>query len=439
MLPNYQFVMRLFLFLVGMLISNHIYSAATVLVEVIHTENTKVELRDAALHDYLVYDPIFNFPEKTTFGLEDGSFTLLEVDINDESYLLYVKGSFITIDLKLAKIKSDAFFLFKRKKDFFNTDVNGKWLLHLFEIEKFYKGILSEVDSLIQVDNAYGAKENGVFYWDKKSAKKLLSYLKDKNYEDQDFQLRFNSPSYIDFSHLLYQLSYQYSAKEIHLSMSIEDQFSKIMSESIPVMADGIVLHHFFRPSSPLVVMESAVAIPDLRKLASRVQFTAHNAVKLKLKRHDLNKDIKAEWLFGFDVDESLNSFFAKQDVRKPSVIMFWTTFGSAMDYEYHHMRELYQQFSDRYNFIYICVNAYEQEQKAKAIIRREKLSGHHLFPKSADAFWKSDWKDKRINSLPFYIIIDAEENLVSAYEIPMDFSPLLSSSMKFHLKSKEL
>jgi hypothetical protein len=83
-------------------------------------------------------------------------------------------------------------------------------------------------------------------------------------------------------------------------------------------------------------------------------------------------------------------------------------------------------------------VNAFEQEQKAKAIIRREGLSGNHLFPKSADAFWKSEWKDKRISTLPFYVITDANEEVVLAVETPLDFNERIQAQMKLIKKNKK-
>jgi hypothetical protein len=401
-------------------------SAATVLVEVIHQEQVEVTLKDAALADYLVYDPIFDFPDKTTFGLDDGSFTLLELTVDKEIYYLYVKGSFVTIDLVSAKIKSDAFFLFKKKKDFFQSNVNGKWLLHLFEIEAFYKQQVVTIDSLIASDNSYGHKLGNIRYWDKKSAKKLMAYL-DNNYAlDQDFKLKYNSPSYIAFAKILYQIMYQFSNKDIRNSLTIDQQIDRIKSDIFLPMQDAVLLYHFFRPSVPLVVMEGAYNTNAIKQADARVYYTAKEAFSRKANREKSTDKPTINWLFGFDVDEALNAFFEKQDINKPSVVIFWTTFGSAMDYEYYHLNKLYQQFGMNLNFIYVCVNAFEQEQKAKAIVSREQLYGNHLFPKSADAFWKSEWKNRKINSLPFYVLVDTDQQLIDATEIPLDYAPLL-------------
>ena len=430
--------MRHLFLLLCLAVSNELFSAATVLVEVEHQENVKISLKDAALGDYLTYQPIFDFPEKTTFGLDDGSFTLLEVVVDGEPYLLYVKGSYITIDLKNSKIKSDAFFLFNRKKDFFETNVNGKWLLHLFEIEKYYKNQLTTIDSLIQVDNAYGYQENDVKYWDKRSAKKLLNYI-DKHYSNgQDFKLKYNSPSFIKFSELLYSLAFQYSEKDISRTLSIEEQYELIKNTMPEGMVQAVQLYHFFRPSAPLVVMESANTVDDFKVLDNRVKFAAQKSIELKKANMLPSESPEINWVVGFDVDESLNAFFSKRDYKKPAIIVFWTTFGGAMDYEYYHLKQLQSTFGDYFDFIYVCVNAFEQEQKAKAIIRREGLSGNHLFPKSADAFWKSEWKDKKISTLPFYVITDANEEVVLAVETPLDYNDRIQAQMKLIKKNKK-
>jgi hypothetical protein len=420
--------MRVLFFSLLLFVSNQLMSAATVLVEVVHQEQVEVTLKDAALGDYLIYDPIFNFPDKTTFGLDDGSFTLLELTIDKEVYYLYVKGSFITIDLVSAKIKSDAFFLFKKKKDFFQSNVNGKWLLHLFQIEDFYKHQIVTIDSLIASDNSFGHKLGDVRYWDKKSAKKLMAYL-DKNYAlDQDFKLKYNSPSYIAFAKILYQIMYQFGNRDIQNSLTIEQQIERIKSDIFPPMQEAILLYHFFRPSVPLVVMESAYNTDAIKQVDARVYYTAKEAFNRKANRKTAKEVPSINWLFGFDVDVVLNAFFAKQEIKKPSVVVFWTTFGSAMEYEYYHLNKLYQQYGTHLNFIYVCVNAFEQEQKAKAIVSREQLNGHHLFPKNADAYWKSEWKDRKISSLPFYVLVDTEQQLVDAIGIPLDHAALLNS-----------
>jgi len=429
--------MRFLFLLLCLAVSNHLFSAATVLVEVEHQENVKVKLKDAALGGYLTYQPIFDFPEKTTFGLDDGSFTLLEIIVDDEPYLLYVQGSYININLKSAKIKSDAYFLFKRKKDFFETNVNGKWLLHLFEIEKYYKNHLTSIDSLIQVDNAYGYQENGVKYWDKRSAKKLLNYI-DKHYDnEQDFKLKYNSPSFIKFSEILYSLAFQYSEKDISRTLSIEEQYDLIENTMPKGLGQSVTLYHFFRPSAPLVVMESASTVDQFKRLDSRIKFAAQKSIELKKANILPSTASEINWVVGFDVDESLNAFFAKRDYKKPALIIFWTTFGGAMDYEYHHLKQLQSTFGDYFDFVYVCVNAFEQEQKAKAIIKREGLNGNHLFPKSADAFWKSEWKDKKISTLPFYVLTDANEEVVLAVETPLDFNKRISAQMNKIKKSK--
>lgn len=426
--------MRLIFFAILIFISNQLMSAATVLVEVIHQKNVKVRLRDAALTDYLVYDPIFDFPDKTTFGLDDGSFTLLEVTVSRDIYYLYLKGSFITIDLIDSKIKSDAFFLFKKKKDFFNTNVNGKWLLHLFDIELFYHQYIHSIDSLLNVDNSYGQIKNGERFWDKRSAKKLLNFLDKKYTTEQDFQLKYHSPSYIEYTSILYQLAYQFNGKELLNTLSIEKQFEEVQSKIAPSLKDAVLLHHFFRPSVPFSIMEGAFAAQYMGQLDQRIYSTAKAVLSRSKNKKDLNSKPEVDWIFGLDVDEALSSFFQKQELKKPSIVIFWTTFGSAMDYEYYHLRELYAQYGSRFNFIFVCVNAFEQEQKAKAIVLREKLNGHHLFTKNADAFWKSEWKNKRINTLPFYMIIDDREAILETIDIPLDYASLLKASIESYL-----
>jgi 6-pyruvoyl-tetrahydropterin synthase len=267
-----------------------------------------------------------------------------------------------------------------------------------------------------------------VRYWDKKSAKKLMAYL-DKNYAlDQDFKLKYNSPSYIAFAKILYQIMYQFGNKDIQNSLTIEQQIERIKSDIFPPMQEAILLYHFFRPSVPLVVMESAYNTDAIKQVDARVYYTAKEAFNRKANRKTAKEVPSINWLFGFDVDVVLNAFFAKQEIKKPSVVVFWTTFGSAMEYEYYHLNKLYQQYGTHLNFIYVCVNAFEQEQKAKAIVSREQLNGHHLFPKNADAYWKSEWKDRKISSLPFYVLVDTEQQLVDAIGIPLDHAALLNS-----------
>lgn len=422
--------MRFFIFLLWLTASTHIY-AATVLIEIQHKENVEIEIYDAALGQYIQYKSTFDFPDKTTFGLDDGRFTLLEMIIDGQPYLLYVKGSYITIDLIKSKVKSDAYFLFKRKKDFFNTDVNGKWLLHLFEIEKFYKGLLDKMDSLIKVDNSYGMSENGVHFWDEASAKKMLSYLKASHTNEQNFKLKYNCPSFIKYAETCYALAYQYSGYDIDRTADLTGQYDLIVNDMPEGTAEAVILHHFFRPATPLSTMQSAANFDVFNTLNSRVKYAAKRAIDLKKSKITIDPVSKINWFEASSIDESLNTFFDQRIYNKPTLIVFWTTFGGLMNREYTYLRELNDIYGDYFDFVYVCVNAYGQERKAKAIIAREGLNGNHLFPQTADAYWKSEWKGEKISALPFYIITNVDHEVLVAVNTPLDFNDRVLAQIK--------
>lgn len=423
--------MRFYYLLLPLLFSISQTFGATILIEVLHDEDVKIQVTDAALSNYVAYEPVFEFPEKTTFGLEERNFTLLQLSVDNEIYFLYVKGSYITIDFKNAKVRSDAFFLFKKRKDFFKKDVNGKWLLHLFQIEAFYARQLNRVDSLVKNDKSYGFTDNNTLYWNKKTAKKLLNNLNSHYTNEQDFKLKYSSPSYLKFAELIYNLSFKYSEKDINPSSSVEAQYQTIYKNALPGMAQAMVLHHFFRPSTPLVLMESANNAAVFDTLDAQIKYAAAKSIENRKANLLPSEILNASYKTAYDVDASLRNFFNERSRSRPTVIIFWTTFTYAMDFEFYQMRQLHNRYGDYFDFVYVCLNAFEEEQKARAIIKRERLHGTHLFPKTKDAYWKSSYKGNEISALPFYVITDVNNDVILAVDKPLDYDRRIAERMR--------
>ncbi len=146
----------------------------------------------------------------------------------------------------------------------------------------------------------------------------------------------------------------------------------------------------------------------------------------------------KIDFIFGIDIDGAMSGYFARDSSERKNVMVFWSTWDRNMATEFNLLADLKEDFEEQYNFIHICIDAYETPEKTKSYIYQNRVGGFHLLPEQSNAFRKSSFKrDLKIRDFPFYVITDNDGKVMETESIPLEISNRLESKLKYFSTKK--
>ncbi len=152
----------------------------------------------------------------------------------------------------------------------------------------------------------------------------------------------------------------------------------------------------------------------------------------------DLSNKQKIDFLFGIDIDGAMEGYFARDSSEKKQVLIFWSTWDTNMASEFNLLLDLKESFKEHYNFIHICIDAYETPEKTKAFIYQNRVGGFHLLPEQSSAFRKSNFrKNEKIRDFPFYLLTDNYGNIIETEPVPLEISSRLENKLKYFSTKK--
>ncbi|WKK85913.2 thioredoxin-like domain-containing protein [Marivirga arenosa] len=407
-------------------------------VSFLHKSSHKVKLSDAAYPTALIIKAQFEYPESTVFNInEDKIYHFYTLNYRNQDYFLWIENLSHDIEIDLERISKQSGYLLLLKQEWYKKDFSDQSteLNRIHTLDVYYK---FAVDSLLKLannnddyrtDNSYGT-----IVWDKNSAKKLFNYAIE-NFDStiEDEYIHF-VPSYIEYWHLLYKLYYQYfhttSFKGLdnpRVKAQIEKDFSLPESKLL-------TFHHFFNSTLTESDLKANLRLYESKLSPREIEIAESLIQKKAIQNTILNSEI--DFIFGLDIDDALKAYLLRDGNEKKSLLIFWSTWDRGMNSEFSLLNEIKDEFDQTYNFIHLCIDAYEQPEKTKSFVYQNNISGHHLFPQEEKAFRNSIYrKSLKIREFPFYSIVDQNGEILESESIPLSVSNRLGNKLKYYSK----
>ncbi|WP_375579207.1 hypothetical protein ABWH96_19740 [Marivirga tractuosa] len=430
-----------FRFFFGLLISFlFTYNGLAGTIEFVHDENSKVELKDSAYPNVLFFTPTFEYPRKTVFELSENDINFYLLDFNSKEYYLWIEdlSSGIEIDLSNANINTSNIVLISKKDWLAGTlSTKNSKFKKLHEIDLFYADALDSLHKLAQNDVKYRADNSyNTLVWDSRSAKQLFNFAMEQYDKEIDENWIHYVPAYTQYWKFIYKLYYQYFNANSLKSLSIKETKSKIEADFNYPQSEILVLHHFFRPGLALSELKENLQVL-MEGLSFREKEIAEASIQMQAV-NDLKTIQNIDFLFGIDIDGALESYFARDSSFSKNVLVFWSFWDKEMISEFNLLNKIKHKFEGDYNFINICIDAYESPEKVKSFIYQNKVGGFHLLPEQSNAFRKSNYrKNQKIRDFPFYILTDHEGTVIETESVSISVSNRLEHKLK-HFKTKK-
>lgn len=406
----------------------------------LHDENMDVKIQDVLYPRILDYAPSYQYPTSTVFHLAQSDFNFYLLSFNSQQYYLWIEDSFLNLEIDLsnpANISSNAILI--SKSDWYSGKLvlNNATLEKLQEINLYYANALDGLNSLAQTDNQFRAEEDyDTIVWDSRSAKRLYNLAVEKFSYQFDEEWIYYSPAYNQYWQFLYTLYYQYYHTNSFKGQTKSEIKSTIETDFNYPESKVLVFHHFFREGLTLNELKENYEL--LKAEFSSRENTLAKAFIQRQAVKNLSRAKEVDFLFGIDIDGAMEGYFARDSSEKKHVLVFWSTWDPNMATEFNLLADLKKKFNERYNFIHICIDAYETPDKTKSFIYQNRIGGFHLLPEQSSAFRKSNFrKDQKIRDFPFYVLTDNSGKVIETESVPLEISSRLESKLK-HFSTKK-
>lgn len=404
-------------------------------IKFLHDKNIEVQLRDAVHPKILDYSPTFKYPTSTIYHLAESDIHFYSLKFNSTEYYLWIEDSFITIEIDLSdtEISTDDFLLIS-KSNWLSGKMDSKnpKLKKLNEIDFYYANALDSLHNLALTDDQYRSEQSfNTIVWDSRSAKRLYNFAVETFSEEFDEKWVHYIPEYTKYWTLMYKLYYQYYHTNSFKGLNIKEIKSKIEADFNYPQSKFLVFHHFFKLGLSLNEINKNFEMLE-GDLSQREKNMAEALVQ-KQAIKDLSNTQKIDFLFGIDIDGAMEGYFARDSSEKKHVLVFWSTWDNNMETEFNLLTDLKEDFKKEYNFVHICIDAYETPEKTKSFIYQNRVAGFHLLPEQSNAFRKSNFrKGLKIRDFPFYVLTDNQGEVIGTESIPLEISNRLENKLKY-------
>jgi len=406
----------------------------------IHEKNTKVKLADAAYSSSLSYSPKFEYNNSTVFELPELDVHFYLVSVNSKDYYLWLNDWSHNREIDLSNpLVNTSNTLFISKNNWLNNNWN---LVHpdlgkLQEVERHFSNALDSINSLIETEDQYRKESSyNSIVWDSRSAKRLYNFAIDQFSDPIDSKMLPYSPSYVQFWELMYKLYYQYFHTNAFKGLSKKEIKSRIEMDFGSPESKTLWVYHFFRNGATLSELKENFHL--FHDGLSRREKVIVEAVIQAQAIKDLSKNQKIVFLFGIDIDGAMEHYFARDSSEKKNLLVFWSVWNRDISTEFNKLSELKSSYGLSYNFIHICIDAYEAPEKARSFIYQNRVGGFHLLPEQSNAFRKSNYKKElQIRDFPFYILTDTKGEVIEKEVVPLELSSRLEMKLKFFSTKK--
>ncbi len=425
---------------VFLLFSSSIIDTHAKTITFFHDEDIEVKFQDAVHPQILDYAPKFVYPTSTIFQLAESRVHFYTVSFSEKEYYLWIEDSSTNIEIDLSNPKVNSLNVkLISKSEWYSAkvDLNNSALEELNEIDLYYANALDSLNRLTQTDDQFrAAKDYNSIVWNSRSARNLYNLAVEKFSHQVDENWINFIPAYTQYWQLMYKLYYQnYRVNSFkglikkEIKSTIETHFNNPESQLL-------VFEHFFREGLTVTELKENYEFLrsdlDLKQKDLAEAFIQRQAVK------DVSRTQKIDFLFGIDIDGSMEGYFARDSSEKKHLLVFWSTWDRNMATEFNLLADLKKNFKERYNFIHICIDAYETPDKTKSFIYQNRVGGFHLLPEQSSAFRKSNFKkDQKIRDFPFYVLTDNSGKVIETESVPLEISNRLESKLK-HFSTKK-
>ncbi|WMN11939.1 thioredoxin-like domain-containing protein [Marivirga salinae] len=425
---------------VFLLILSSIINIHAKTITFLHDEDIEVKFQDAVHPQILDYAPQFIYPTSTIFQLAESKFHFYRLSFSEKEYYLWMEdlSTDIEINLSSPEINSSNVKMIS-KSDWYSAkvDLNNSALEELNEIDLYYANALDSLKRLAQTDDQFRAEKNyNTIVWNSRSAKNLYNLAIEKfSYQFDEKWINF-IPAYTQYWQLMYKLYYQNYHVNSFKGLNKKEIKSTIDTDFNNPESNLLVFEHFFREG--LTVSELKENYEFLKSDLDLKQQNLAEALIQSQAVKEVSRIQKIDFLFGIDIDGSMESYFARDSSEKKHVLVFWSTWDSRMTTEFNLLADLKNKFKEQYNFIHICIDAYEIPDKTKSFIYQNRVGGFHLLPEQSNAFRKSNFrKDQKIRDFPFYVLTDNSGKVIETESVPLEISNRLESKLK-HFSTKK-
>ncbi|MGJ3235335.1 thioredoxin-like domain-containing protein [Marivirga sp.] len=399
-----------------------------------HGENVKVKLQDAVYPQLLSFSPEFAYSNSTRYHLSESDFHFYLLTLNNSKYYLWIKDTNTDFEIEVSNPEMEEDNIVIVSIDQWQSgelNTPNSDLEKINAIDVYYALALDSLNKLATTDDTYSAEiDHKVIVWDHRSAKRLFNFSIE--YFTQQFEegLIYFSPAYALYWQLMYKLYYQYFHTNAFKGLTKMEMKSKIEDDFQNPESRLLVFHHFFRKGLPLLELEENYQL--FRKdLSNREIKLAQSLIQnQKIKETSFNSNI--DFIFGIDIDGAMEGYVARDSSQKQTVLVFWSIWNKDMATEFNLLADLKRDYNTKYNFVHICIDAYETPEKSKSFIYQNRVGGYHLMPEQSNAFRKSKYKKEfKIRDLPFYLIMDNEGEIIQTEAIPLMISDRLEEKLK--------
>jgi hypothetical protein len=399
-----------------------------------HEEDVKVKIQDAIYPQLLSYSPDFEYPTSTIYQLGDSGFHFYLLTLHNSKYYLWIKNANTDFEIDISNPEREEDKIIIVSKDQWQSgglNTPNAELNKLNRMDVYYSNALDNLKELALSDDNFSAKiDYNVIVWNHRSAKRLFNYSIEyfnKQFEDE---LIYYSPNFALYWQLMYKLYYQYFHTNTFKGLTKIEMKSKIEADFRDPESKLLVFHHFFRMGLPVSELEENYQLFG-NDLSTREKKLIRSLIQQqKVKETAFN--FKIDFVFGIDIDGAMASYIARDSSEMLTVIIFWSIWDKDMAHEFNLLADLKQEYEAKFNFVHICIDAYEIPEKAKSFIYQNRVGGYHLLPEQSYAFRKSKYKkDFKIRDLPFYLIMDNEGKNIQTESIPLMISNRLEEKLK--------
>jgi|GEM_PF-5897040 hypothetical protein len=421
------------LFFVLLLYSISVINIEANTLKFLHEENVVVKLKDPVHPDALAIAPKFKYPNATIFQLAETHFPFYLVSVKSEEYYLWMEdfSDNIEIDLSTPEKSSKNYILITKSSWLSDTlELNDPVLENLRQVDLYFTHALDSLKNLAQTNDQFRAEKNyNTIVWDGRSAKRLYNLAVEKfSYQFEENLIHY-IPSYSQYWQFMYKLYYQYFHINSFKGLKKNEIESKIEADFNDPESRVLTFHYFFREGLSLNELKE-----NYELLKGNLTFREKNLAEAFIQQQaikDLSSNNSVDFLFGIDIDGAMEGYFARDSSRRKNILIFWSTWDSKMTTEFNLLDDLKDRFKKDYNFIHICIDAYETPEKTKSFIYQNRVGGFHLLPEQSNAFRTSNYrKALKIRDFPFYVLTDNSGKVIETESISLQISNRLENKL---------
>lgn len=332
----------------------------------LHNETIEVKLRDAVYPSHLAYTPTFQYPSATIFQLTETDFHFYSVIFNSKEYYLWVEDLTLNTNVNLEDAEtSTTNYVLISKSNWLSGKIDSKLerIKKVHEIDSYYSNALDSLNNLAETNEQHRYENSfSTIVWDSRSAKRLYNFAVESFSYQFDENLIHYIPEYANYWQLLYKLYYQYYHTNSFKGFNKKEIQSEIETDFPDPQSKFLVFHHFFNVGLSLNDLKEnfelfATALSEREKVLVEA-LMQNKAVK------NLSNSPQIDFLFGIDIDASMESYFARDSSEKMHLLVFWSSWDKKMETEFSLLSGLKEDFKEKFNFVHICIDAYEAPEK---------------------------------------------------------------------------